>query len=240
LIETEMGGFGPPFCSLKKQLPTMNTPKKIAYHICLWALLTIGYGSLLAEEATGQCVSIFSQYFSEGDLRLISEQRWSACTMMTEKGKSETLFKTDNAEGKTFCRVLKERQEKETLVQWDEMRSSRRMKGENGFLIVPGYPVPCDMLPVEAIKEDGVYAIEQTAGNRSFLRKYRIAVEEIKAAEAIDAGMIQKGILVPKTLRMITVLDDKEKMVLRQLWPIADASWWIYEETGVRKSWRLP
>jgi hypothetical protein len=39
-------------------------------------------------------------------------------------------------------------------------------------------------------------------------------------------------------LIMVTVTDVKGQRVVRQLWP-SDGSWWLYEETPVRRSWLI-
>jgi hypothetical protein len=37
---------------------------------------------------------------------------------------------------------------------------------------------------------------------------------------------------------MVTVTDEKGRLVVRQLWP-AGGAWWIYEETPLRRSWLI-
>jgi hypothetical protein len=37
---------------------------------------------------------------------------------------------------------------------------------------------------------------------------------------------------------MVTVTDEKGRLVVRQLWPAAGA-WWLYEETPLRRSWLI-
>lgn len=103
-----------------------------------------------------------------------------------------------------------------------------------------GHPVPFDDLdPVSPGPQ--VLTVRKQVGATGFA--YRITKETrlITPEEAVAEGMIAQGreaSFQGRALQLITILQDKA-LVVRQLWVKGD-KWWIYEETGMRRSWREP
>jgi hypothetical protein len=121
-------------------------------------------------------------------------------------------------------------------IRWAGMGRSVQKKSGAGILLVPGFPAPCDVLPVG--QEDGgaVYEERSEAGGRVFSKSYHVALKAFSVSEAKAMGWIRVEDPGITGLVMVTVTDGKERPVVKQLWP-ADASWWIYEETPLRRSW---
>lgn len=123
-------------------------------------------------------------------------------------------------------------------IQWIAAGTAEQKNSGTGLLLAPGFPAPCDVLPVGRAQDGAAYEEKVEAGGRVFLNRYRISVETVSAGEARAKGWIRiedaDGALV-----MITVTDQKGRRVARQLWP-AGGTWWLYEETPLRRSWLIP
>lgn len=104
----------------------------------------------------------------------------------------------------------------------------------NGLLLLPEFPVPCSILPMSP-KSD-LYEDVSEAGGRLFTKKYKILKSKITIQEALEKGWIKSDLIDTSGLIMITVYDELNKLVTRQLWP-EQGTWWIYEETLFRRSW---
>ena len=108
------------------------------------------------------------------------------------------------------------------------------------LVLSEGFPVPFDYL---APHDDSIrqVMIKKKAGGVTFSFKVAREILEITLDEAMAENMIDEQMarsLAGKGLRLITVRKGEELLV-RQLWP-EGASWWVYEETPIRKSWRMP
>ena len=122
-------------------------------------------------------------------------------------------------------------------IRWEGMGRSGQKKSGTGVLLVPGFPAPCDVLPVGPGDGGGeVYEERIEAGGRVFSKKYRISSHSVTAGEARAMGWIRVEDPGAAGLIMVTVTDDKARPVVKQLWP-GDGSWWLYEETPLRRSW---
>ncbi len=109
------------------------------------------------------------------------------------------------------------------------------------LMVFPGFSIPCDILPVHTIcstDEPGIYDIRRQVGERGFTDQWQAECLTITRSEALSAGWIRDDSDVAEPLFWIQVtrLRDKELLV-RQLWQPGD-SWWLYEETPYRRSWR--
>jgi hypothetical protein len=108
------------------------------------------------------------------------------------------------------------------------------------LVLSEGFPVPFDHL---APHDDSIRqaVIKKKAGGATFSFQVARDVLEITLDAAMAENMIDEQMarsLAGKGLKLITVRKGEELLV-RQLWP-EGASWWVYEETPIRKSWRVP
>jgi len=123
-------------------------------------------------------------------------------------------------------------------ILWAGMGRSAQKKSGAGILIVPGFPAPCDVLPVGQGDSGAVYEERSEAGGRVFSKSYHVAFKTFSVSQAKALGWIRVEDPGITGLVMVTVTDGKERPVVKQLWP-ADASWWLYEETPLRRSWLI-
>jgi uncharacterized protein (UPF0248 family) len=121
---------------------------------------------------------------------------------------------------------------------WKRIRGNEVMETPAAAILLSnGYPVPYDTLG--AIREgSGEIVIKRRAGGVRFSFKVTREVARISLAEARSQGMVdQAGVLDAHDLRIITIRKAGRLMV-RQLWAAGD-SFWLYEETPIRRSWRV-
>jgi hypothetical protein len=109
-------------------------------------------------------------------------------------------------------------------------------KSGAGILLVPGFPAPCDVLPVGTKESGTLYEEKAEAGGRVFSQRYRVSSAQVDIGEAKTMGWIRAEDPGRAGLVMVSVTDEQGRPVVKQLWP-ADGSWWLYEETPVRRSW---
>jgi len=123
-------------------------------------------------------------------------------------------------------------------IRWEGMGRSGQKKSGTGLLLAPGFPAPCDVLPVGPGEGGGSreYGERIEAGGRVFSRKYRVSFHPVTVGEARAMGWIRAEEPDSAGLIMVTATDEKARPVVKQLWP-ADGSWWLYEETPLRRSW---
>jgi hypothetical protein len=108
-------------------------------------------------------------------------------------------------------------------------------------ILSEGFPVPFDYLCPDTPEQKDVI-FKKHAGGMVFKTHARREVRDLAPGEwdfTSAAGMdfpdeMQTGL----PLRMISIMTDTELQV-RQIWP-QNGSFWIYEETPFRKSWRIP
>jgi len=120
-------------------------------------------------------------------------------------------------------------------IEWHGTGRKRKKSGTNGMMIVPGFPAPCDILPVAQKEPVKTYKDSTQAGGRVFVKKYRILREDVSSEEAKKNGWLEKNIPEPAGFIMMTAVDEQEHLVVKQLWPV-NGTWWIYEETPYRRS----
>jgi hypothetical protein len=106
------------------------------------------------------------------------------------------------------------------------------------IMILSNFPAPCDVLPVKSDAEDRIYTQRRSAGGARFIARYRAVRGDVALEEALDKGWIKEGIRIQTPLTMISILDDQERTVVKQLWP-KGGDWWLYEENNVRRSWLI-
>jgi hypothetical protein len=121
-------------------------------------------------------------------------------------------------------------------IAWKGIGKSGEKRSGTGLLLVPGFPTPCDVLPVGENDEGRIYQEKSEAGGSVFTRSYRIFTRAFSVGEAKAMGWIKVDQQGASELAMVTVTDEKGRLVVRQLWHAA-GSWWLYEETPLRRSW---
>jgi|WetSurMetagenome_2_1015567.scaffolds.fasta_scaffold99602_2 hypothetical protein len=123
-------------------------------------------------------------------------------------------------------------------IQWTGFGKTGQKKSGSGLLLVPGFPAPCDVLPINRQDSDTVYLEKVEAGGRVFSNSYRVSFNGFSVGEAKAMGWIRMDNPGSTGLIMVSVTDEQGRPVVKQLWP-ADGSWWLYEETPMRRSWLI-
>ncbi|MHB8773163.1 MAG: hypothetical protein ACYC7J_19380 [Syntrophales bacterium] len=121
-------------------------------------------------------------------------------------------------------------------IRWEGIGKSGEKTSPTGMLLLPGFPAPCDVLPIGGQEEGRLYQEKSHAGGRTFSRSYRLSTRMSSVGEATSQGWLRGGEPAASGLIMVTVTDEKGNLVVRQLWP-TDGAWWLYEETPLRRSW---
>jgi hypothetical protein len=127
----------------------------------------------------------------------------------------------------------------DNTVVWEGTGGDMSALKKGRLLIIPGFPAPCDVLPVSGIFESEgstTYTIRRKVGGRVFADRIRVTAEAFDAAAALKNGWITEG-SETKGFRLITAQDAATgELMVRQLWPEA-GDWWVYEEAPNRRSW---
>lgn len=184
-------------------------------------------------------VSIVSEYSAINSSAPPHTQVWKVVPEATPNGEAILRFFLEaSAEAVTVCEVRISSPGAGGEIRWEGMGKTGQKKTGTGLLLVPGFPAPCDVLPVGRQDGGGVYEERVEAGGRVFSRSYRVSFDTFNAGEARAMGWIRGDGRGAAGLIMVTVTDEKERPVVKQLWS-ADGSWWIYEETPLRRSWLI-
>jgi hypothetical protein len=184
-------------------------------------------------------VSILSEYAAFNDSAPPHTQVWKAVPEAGSDG-AVTLrfFPEAAAEAGAVCVLRLPPFGSAGEIVWKGIGKSGEKRSETGLLLAPGFPAPCDVLPVGEKDSSTVYEEKVEAGSRVFSKSYRVAFNGFSVGEAKAMGWIKGKAPGAAELIMVTVTDEKGRRVVRQLWP-ADGSWWLYEETPLRRSWLL-
>jgi hypothetical protein len=179
-------------------------------------------------------VSLLSEYPASKDSAPPHTQVWKVVPEVGPDGASILRFFLEaSAEAVPVCELRLPSPGAAGEIRWEGMGQK---KSGADILLLPGFPAPCDVLPVG--RGDGVREYEERieAGGRVFSKIYRVSFAAFGVAEAKAAGWIRMEAPGNAGLIMVTVTDEKGRPVVKQLWP-ADGSWWLYEETPLRRSW---
>lgn len=123
--------------------------------------------------------------------------------------------------------------------------SANRYKKED-LLIIPGYPAPCDILPVRRIfqqQREGPplrFPVKRRIGGQVFADELAIRLSPVSTEEAVSQGWLKHSANdIPMDLYAVEAVNLRKDQVLSmQLWQ-PGADWWLYEETPSRRSWRV-
>ncbi len=196
-----------------------------------------------------ECSALF--YCPEAGLRIVSEYAavddaltpdtrvWKVVPEATaDKGVKLQFFLEQAAGAEAVCTLFLPAAGAAGEIRWQGMGKNREKTSATGLLLVTGFPAPCDVLPVKENHEGRVYQEKTGAGGSVFVRNYKVSSEACSAAEAEAKGWIKKEASDASNLMMFTVTDAEDRLVVRQLWP-ENGSWWLYEETPLRRSWHI-
>jgi hypothetical protein len=185
-------------------------------------------------------IRILSNYLSSGDKSSEYAHVWNMEPGSSPEGKYLLEFYPDSGSlSKPICRLKIARDGLIKEIDFEAMEGGRGKTVKTGLLIITDFPVPCDMVPVSQSDAQEVYKDRTEAGGRVFVRKYNVSYRRVDLQEARENGWLRPDLSESSSLNMVTVSDNKGHEVVKQLWPV-DGTWWIYEETSLRKSWRVP
>jgi hypothetical protein len=184
-------------------------------------------------------LSIVSEYAAFKGSAPPHTQVWKVVPEVGPDGASILRFFLEaSAEAVTLCELRLPSPGAAGEIQWKGMGKSGQKKSGAGILLVPGFPAPCDVLPAGQGDSGGVYEERIEAGGRVFSKSYRVSFDTFSVSDAKAMGWIRAEDPGRTGLIMVAVTDEKGRPVVKQLWP-ADASWWLYEETPLRRSWLI-
>jgi hypothetical protein len=184
-------------------------------------------------------LSLLSEYTAINDSAPRHTQIWKVVPEVGPDGASILRFFVEaSAEAGTVCELTLPSPGAAGDIQWKGMGKSGQKKSGAGILLLPGFPAPCDVLPVGQGDRVGVYGERIEAGGRVFSKSYRVSSDTFSVADAKAMGWIRVESPGEAGLIMVTVTDERGRPVVKQLWP-ADGSWWFYEETSLRRSWLI-
>jgi hypothetical protein len=184
-------------------------------------------------------LSIVSEYAAFKVSTPPHSQVWRVLPEVGSDGASILRFSLEaSTEPVTVCELRLPSPGADGEILWQGLGKTGQKKSGVGLLLVPGFPAPCDVLPVGRQDGGGVYEEKFEAGGRMFLRSYRVSFAAYSVGEAKAMGWIRVEDPGKTGLIMVAVTDEKGRPVVKQLWP-ADGSWWLYEETPLRRSWLI-
>jgi len=127
-------------------------------------------------------------------------------------------------------------------VSWEGAGISGKQLKDEHLLIIPGSPIPMNVLPVNLVlqkSEPVEYKIQSKAGGRTFVEGIRVSAYMVTREQALRAGWLHNEGEVSSELHLVEAVDaDTGDFLVKQLWENS-GSWWLYEETLYRRSWRL-
>jgi len=197
--------------------------------ICLITALCAGAGFAQDHESG---IRVLSEYRGSGSIPGSSEV-WEIRSVRISEGKRLISFYSETSED-PLCSLAISSSGGMNTVAW-QGKNGRRKNGAEGLLVMPGYPAPCDLVPVFAGDNVRVFEEKTEAGGRAFISRYQVSSKAISLDEARENNWVRGEFSGPFDLRMVTVVDRQGRLVVRQLWPL-NAQWWIYEETLDRQS----
>jgi hypothetical protein len=185
-------------------------------------------------------LSIVSEYAAFKDSAPPHTQVWKVVPQVGPDGASILRFFLEaSAEAVTVCELRLPSPGAAGEIQWEGMgRSGQQKKSGGDILLLPGFPAPCDVLPVGRQDRGGAYEERVEAGGRVFSKSYRVSFDTVSVADARAMSWIRVEEPGKAGLIMIAVTDEKGRPVVKQLWS-ADGTWWLYEETPLRRSWLI-
>jgi len=196
---------------------------------------------VLADSLEAQFV-VLSEYDSLDDAHRPFYRRWHIAVSSDGGGVQSAVFHLHKQRlQEPLCTVKIYEYNSGRTIHWYGI--SRRfapiIKTENSFLVVPGYPVPCDILPSSKSDSPVTFETRDEAGGRTFVKTYVFTCREVSFNEAMHKGWLNENQKQPSNdMSVRMVCDDQGRLVVQQLW-VDDEPWWRYEETPFRRSWLI-
>lgn len=181
-------------------------------------------------------VSIYSEYAALNNRTPSRTEIWKVVPETRQDGSARLRFFPGNAAGENaVCELILPSSGSGEIV-WKGIGASGEKKSATGLLLLSGYPAPCDVLPVGTQDINTVYQETVEAGGRIFLKKHRVSFEGFSLSQSRTMGWVRIDGPASGDLVMVSVIDEQGRLAVRQLWPVR-GSWWLYEETPLRRSW---
>ena len=179
--------------------------------------------------------TVLSEFFSTDGTQSSRFRRWLVTIDDKQpSGRTITFSSPRSTSNAPLCTVTVR---PDGAIDWHGALRGRTKRTSNGLMVLPGHPIPGDILPARRSGETVTFDDRVTAGDRVFIKQYSCSYAMVTRDEAVDAGWIKESAALSLSkLEMRTVLDDNGDLVVRQLWP-QSSSWWVYEETPFRRSW---
>lgn len=213
----------------------VNHPAKLA--IIVLAFLS---GLLFAVPAPARgepyypdgAISVLSEY-TDGSAASPRQVKWDIRTRDFDA--YWTLAFSPGGSQDPLCRVTLSRGEDGLNIAW-EGPGDRGKTRFSAMMVLPGFPAPCDILPSVTGDSTRTYRVKREAGGHGFVTTYRVVREEVTLQEATARGWVRALTEIQPPLSALRVVDSSGATVVMQLWD-SHGSWWLYEESGSRRSW---
>ncbi len=164
---------------------------------------------------------------------------WLVSPEITDDGSTALSFRLNGSDQIICCLEIADGLIK---INWKENYADQNMIQTDNLLIIPGSPVPCDVspMPQSGWRDDSkVYEIKSTVAGRTFFDRLQVDCVDVDIEDAREKGWLKAGMGITKGLKLTTIINMRTHEVMdMQLWSVDD-SWWIYDETRYRKSWRV-
>jgi hypothetical protein len=165
---------------------------------------------------------------------------WRIAPESDKSGSSIILFSRQET-GKSVCRLTFSNSSVD--ISWDSTYVAPDQIHAGDLLIVSGAPIPCNVLPAEKLLSDHksiLYEVRREAGGRTFVENIQVSSVAVTYEEAKNNGWVKLPEIKVKTaLNLIKAVNLRTgELMAQQLWANGH-SWWVYEETPYRRSWRV-
>ena len=185
-------------------------------------------------------VEIETLYFKNDGETITNKQIWQV--IVKSEGDNTVILEFIQSGGDlstSLCEVIIEKEDGERRIVWKSNDGKKELHGNNGFLPVGGYPVPCDMLPVYQKEPEKEYVLYKKVAGATFAERYTVKIENVDAKTAQNNGWIKSdGNTDSLDFMTVSAYNSDKKPVVKQLWE-KNSDWWLYEETPYRRSWRI-
>ena len=181
--------------------------------------------------------TLVSEYKPAENKQTFPLRRWLVRVAHSPDGVQTVEFYLHRSRTKApICALTVNPPERGGIIQWQGLQGKRTKTSANGILIIPGHPAPCDLLPPEHDDQKPTFEERESAGERVFVKQYRISYRSVAKDEAVNEKWLKNAAGDHSSFQLRTVVDEQGALVVRQLWP-EGAPWWVYEETPLRRSW---
>lgn len=170
---------------------------------------------------------------------------WVVTTKKTSAASAELSFAMAGSD-QPFCRLTIDASNvvsgalSSASLLWNDPDRQPQAIQQGDILVVPGSPVPCDLLPLDMLpgkKDAKNFEIRREVAGQTFVDHYEVTCAVVDTAAARKNGWLTGGDLSGE-LAMVTLRNVRTgELVVRQLWA-PGADWWLFEETPYRQSWR--